>query len=116
MPDGPFRNANIGAFPADFHPCREFPFASGKPWDPNKAFLRELHRQNGLTILSETVALDDSIGQCDGLRTCDRGRIQRYVDNVRAVDIELGGEAVKFFYHTELLLGGINTPWWPKVN
>lgn len=104
-----------GAWPADFHPCREWPFASGKPWDPNVRFLRELVKVNGMVLLSETVALSDLENRCSGTRTCDQDRIQRLVNNCAQVDAEFNGEGCKVVYHTEKLLGGMPPNWWPTI-
>jgi hypothetical protein len=76
-----FRLTNIGARPASFHPDRE---KAGQPWDPSPHMLRELGRYNGTYILSETVAYNGSGTRCDGLRTCDQGRIDRYIANCAA--------------------------------
>ena len=108
-----FRLANAGAWPADFHPCRDWPIGSKEPWDPNKRFLREMVARNGMVLLSETVALMDTSGICDGLRTCDHDRIQRYVDACAQVDEEGGGAGCKFTFHSEALLAGLPPTWWP---
>lgn len=123
-----FRLSNIGAWPADFHPCRE---VRDVPWDPLREgpmsnaellsrygplavgdtyFLQRLVEVNGGTaLLSETVAWADISGVCDGLRTCDPERIQSYVDRCAAV------RGCKFTYHSELLLGGQRPTWWPTA-
>ena len=105
----------LGAWPADFHPCREYPFGSGVPWDPNKRFLRELVDRNGMILLSETVAWTDNSGRCSGLRTCDEDRIQRYIDTCAEVDDENGGAGCKFTYHSQDLLAGLPPTWWPRA-
>lgn len=109
-PDEPktyqFRLANIGATPADFHPCRE---VNRRPWDPSLRELRRLAAYNGTFVLSETVALGDVSGQCDGLRTCDMARIQAYVDACAQVP------ECRFTYHSEALLGGDPPGAWPQA-
>lgn len=75
-----FRLANVGARPADFHPCRE---VNGKPWDPSLGNMRTLRQKHGEVLLSETVAWGDD-GDCDGLRTCDPARMQQIMDNCTA--------------------------------
>lgn len=108
-----FRLFGIGVWPADFHPCRDWPRGSKVPWDPDLRFLRELVTVNGMTLLSETVALGDVTGVCSGLRTCDHDRIQRFVDDCGRVDEENSGEGCKFVFHSERLLGGDPPDWWP---
>lgn len=101
-----FRLSNIGASPADFHPTRE---KGNDPWDPDLRYLQKLARYNGLFVLSETVALGDVSGICDGLRTCDPGRIQSYVDRCAQVP------ECRFTFHSEALLGGDLPGWWPQA-
>jgi hypothetical protein len=123
-----FRLSNIGAWPADFHPCRE---VRDEPWDPLREgplsdqellqrygplavgdthFLEQLVRYNGGTaLLSETVAWMDDGSVCDGLRTCDQGRIQSYVDRCASVP------GCLFTYHSQYLLAGEIPTWWPEA-
>lgn len=102
-----FRLANIGARPADFHPCREH---GGEPWDPSFSFLEQLSRFNsGEFVLSETVAWMDSSGRCSGLRTCDKERIQSFVDRCSQVS------GCYFTFHSEALLAGEHPTWWPEA-
>jgi hypothetical protein len=95
-----FRLANIGAWPASFHPDRE---KNGQPWDPSPHMLEQLARWNGTYILSETVALMDYSGRCDGLRTCNVVRVERFIANCAAVS---NGQC-KFTLHGENNLAGI---------
>ncbi len=92
-----FRLKNIGAWPASFHPDRT---KDGHPWDPSLHQLRQLAEYNGLFVLSETVAFADFSGQCGGLRTCDIGRIEAYIDRCAQVP------ECRFTLHGENLLMG----------
>lgn len=92
-----FRLANIGANPASFHPQREH---KGQPWDPDVKFLQKLARYNGDFVLSETVAWMDYSGRCDGLRTCDKLRLDNLIGNCAAVT------ECKMTYHCENCLAG----------
>lgn len=101
-----FRLQNIGASPADFHPCRNT--SRGDPWDPSTAFLEKVIQHNGAPILlSETVAWADNTGRCDGLSTCDQARIQAYADRCKAL-------GVLFTFHSRELLAGRKPTWWPN--
>jgi hypothetical protein len=93
-----FRLANIGAWPASFHPDRE---KDRRPWDPSPHQLRELARYNGLYVLSETVAWTDFSGRCDGLRTCDPVRLDTFIGNCAAVP------ECRFTFHCEHCLNGL---------
>lgn len=95
-----FRLANIGASPASFHPDRE---KNGQPWDPSPHMLERLADFSGLYVLSETVALMDYSGRCDGLRTCDLARVEAYIARCAAVS----GGRCKFTLHSESQLAGI---------
>jgi hypothetical protein len=99
-----FRLSNIGARPADFHPCRD---KGREPWDPSIDFLQKIAYYNGDFVLSETVAFMDYSGRCDGLRTCDKERINRYINNCASVP------ECRFTYHSENLLAGESPSWWP---
>jgi len=101
-----FRLANIGASPADFHPCRT---RSREPWDPDVRFLRRVAQFNGLFVLSETVAWMDYSGECGGLRTCDANRINRMIAACATVP------ECRFTYHSEALLAGESPTWWPQA-
>jgi hypothetical protein len=101
-----FRLANVGASPASFHPDRE---KNGEPWDPSPHQLRELGRHNGTYLLSETVAWMDYSGTCDGLRTCDQGRIDRYIANCAAEP------TCRFTFHCENCLAGRVPTWIPEA-
>jgi hypothetical protein len=92
-----FRLANVGAWPASFHPDRT---RGNAPWDPSLNMLNELGRRHGTYLLSETVAWADFSGNCSGLRTCDEQRIQDYVDRCAAA---IG---CRFTYHCENCLMG----------
>lgn len=102
-----FRLANIGASPADFHSCRED--ARGRPWDPDVRFLQRVAQFNGLFIISEPVAFTDYSGECNGLRTCDRDRINRSISDCAAVP------ECRWTYHSENLLAGESPTWWPEA-
>lgn len=110
-----FDLARVGAAPADFHACREVPLGSGRPWDPNKRFLRELVAVNGMVLLSETVAWTDNSGICDGLRTCDKQRIRDFIRVCAEVDQENGGMGCKYTLHSQDLLAGLPPTWWPEA-
>ena len=102
-----FRLANIGAYPADFHPCRN---VRNTPWDPSRQYLQRLVELNsGIALLSETVAFGDVSGNCSGLRTCDKLRIEKYIADCAAVP------GCKFTYHSEALLAGWPPGWWPEA-
>lgn len=101
-----FRLANIGAWPASFHPDRE---RNGVPWDPSIEDLRLLARYNGKFLLSETVAWADFSGQCDGLRTCDKNRIELRIETCAAVP-----ECFDT-YHCEACLAGEVPTWIPEA-
>lgn len=101
-----FRLKNIGASPASFHPDRE---KAGQPWDPSPNMLRELGRHNGLYILSETVAWMDYSGNCNGLRTCDRTRIENYIATCAAEP------TCRFTFHCENCLAGEVPTWIPEA-
>ena len=102
-----FRLANIGAWPADFHPCRD---RAHRPWDPSSSFLARVRDFNGEPfVLSETVAWSDSATDCDGLRTCDLNRINTYIAACALVP------GCKFTYHSEALLAGESPTWWPEA-
>lgn len=92
-----FRLANIGAYPASFHPDRT---KNNKPWDPSPHQLKQLGRHNGLFVLSETVAYADFSGICSGLRTCDQQRIENYIRNCNAEP------QCRFTLHCENCLNG----------
>ena len=100
-----FRLANIGAFPASFHPARE---KNGQPWDPSPNQLTALGRFNGDYVLSETVAFSES-GNCSGLRTCNRDRIEQYITNCAAEP------HCRFTYHCENCLAGEIPTWIPQA-
>lgn len=88
------RYAYRGADFVSWHPCR---IVNREPWDPSQAILQEwADRNGGMVVLSETVAWDDNGDQCsNGLRTCDKGRIERYQRRCnRASDCV-------FFFHSE---------------
>jgi len=108
-----FRLANIGAYPADFHPCRTYP-NGGPPWDPNRRFLREMVAVNGMILLGETIAWGDD-GNCSGLRTCDQNRINTFIRQCNIVDNENGGDGCKYVFHTVNLLGGESPGWWAQA-
>lgn len=93
-----FRFRNIGAAPASFHPCRTD--QRGRPWDPDRRFLRRMAEVNGPFILSETVAWADSSGNCGGLRTCDPLRLEKYIGDCAAVP------ECSFTLHCENCLNG----------
>lgn len=103
-----FRLWNIGATFADFHPCRT---KGREPWDPPTNFLEQLvDRNRGMAVLSETVAFDDSDLECDsGLRTCDKGRIERAIAACAAVP------GCKFTFHSMSGLRGADYSWWPQA-
>lgn len=102
-----FRFFNIGARPADFHPCRT---RASKPWDPPADFLHDVVSKNrGLVLLSETVGYADVSGDCGGLRTCDEARIQAYVDRCGA------NPGCLFTFHSEAGLAGSGWTWWPEA-
>lgn len=101
-----FRLANIGAMPADFHPCRD---KGSEPWDPGINFLEKIRQNNGDFVLSETVAWMDYSGNCSGLRTCDKDRINTFISNCAAV------QGCHFTYHAEYLLAGESPTWWPEA-
>jgi hypothetical protein len=103
-----FRLANIGASPADFHPCR-WQEHRNEPWDPSVEFLRNVERHNGMFVLSETVAWMDYSGTCDRLRTCDQDRINAYIAACAAVS------GCKFTFHSEALLAGEPPTFWPEA-
>jgi hypothetical protein len=110
-----FRLANVGAWPADFHPERSGPYNSQGSPDPWRRQLRLVYERNGLFLLSETVALGDVSGSCSGLRTCDLGRIQKYIDECAIVDFENGERGCKFTFHSEALLGGESAGRWAQA-
>ena len=103
-----FRLANIGASPADFHPCRED--LRGRPWDPDERFLRQVAHFNGLFVISEPVAWMDYSGTCSGLRTCDPDRINRAIFACAAVP------ECRWTFHSEALLAGESPTWWPEAH
>jgi hypothetical protein len=109
-PDEPktyqFRLANIGAWPASFHPCRE---VGRGPWDPSLEFLRRVRQYNGEFVLSENVAWMDYSGRCDGLRTCDQNRILNQIATCAAV------EDCHYTLHSENLLAGLPPTWIPEA-
>lgn len=98
-----FRLTNVNAWPPDFHPCRN---NEEGPWDPNFTQLDKLYKVNGMFLLSETVAWGDD-GQCSGLRTCDKDRIQSFIDRCSQVDALHGERGCKFVFHSVNGLGGI---------
>lgn len=110
-----FKLASDNAWPADFHPCRDWPRGTKKPWDPDKSLIRELVAHNGMILFSETVAWMDTSGDCKGLRTCDKDRIQSFIDDCAAVDNENGGMGCKYTFHSEALLAGLPPTWWPRA-
>ena len=102
-----FRLANIGAHPPDFHPCRED--LRGRPWDPDERFLRRVAQFNGMFVISEPVAWMDYSGECAGLRTCDKDRIDRAIAACAAVP------ECRWTYHSENLLAGESPTYWPEA-
>jgi hypothetical protein len=123
-----FRLFNVGATPADFHPCRE---VNGQPWDPQRelglgigdmwldamdlTFLRRVIDANrGEVLFSETVAYADFSGQCDGLRTCDKVRVQSFFDRCAAVSQEAGRKCRPTF-HSEAGLIGKDYTYFPEA-
>lgn len=102
-----FRLYNVGARPADFHPCRTD--EGGRPWDPDDKFLGRIAKFNGQFVLSETVAWTDLSGSCKGLSTCDKERIQSYLNRCAARP-ECG-----FVFHSRELLAGRPPTWWPEA-
>jgi hypothetical protein len=109
-----FRFSNIGARPADFHPQRDRVLGTDSPWDPARRQIRQLYEANGMVLFSEIVALGDATGACKGLRTCDMGRIQTFVNECDLVDEENGDLGCKIVFHSELLLAGEPPGEWPN--
>jgi len=102
-----FRLENIGAWPADFHPCRE---RHNEPWDPTEGFLNRVRDFNGEPfVISEPVAWMDYSGRCDGLRTCDQTRINTAIKACAAVS------GCRWTFHSENLLAGKSPTWWPEA-
>jgi hypothetical protein len=91
---------------ASFHPCRT---SGSGPWDPPRKFMEDLVAANGgMAVLSETVAFDDSGLECeDGLRTCDKERVQSYADRCFSV------RGCKFNFHSMAGLRGADYAWFP---
>lgn len=102
-----FRFANTGARPASFHPCRTD--QRGRPWDPDRRFLRRMAEVNGTFLLSETVAWADFSGICTGLRTCDPLRLERYIGDCAAVP------ECSFTFHCENCLNGAVPTYIPRA-
>jgi hypothetical protein len=79
---------------ASFHPART---SNNQPWDPNRAYLRNVKEANPgkQIVLSETVGWDDNGDQCTNwLRTCERERIIYYERRCER-------EGIIFFFHSE---------------
>lgn len=84
-----YRAANF----ISWHPCRR---VDDEPWDPSRSTLEEWMDAHGSLVLSETVAWDDDQNQCNnGLRTCDKERIDRYQRRCNRVP------GCVFFFHSE---------------
>lgn len=104
-----FRFANIGAWPADFHYCRT---ARNGPWDPIQASRQGLSGDNfldqaidangGFVYFGETVSYNEMGDDCDGLRTCDIGRVQSHFDRCL---IEHAGHCITNFHSIAGLAG-----------
>lgn len=77
-----------------FHPART---SHDRPWDPNRADMREVKDANPgkQVVFSETVAWDDNGDNCSNwLRTCERERIINYERRCER-------EGIVFFFHSE---------------
>lgn len=101
-----FRLSNVGAHPASFHPDRE---KNGQPWDPDVKYLTKLAKYNGLFIISEPVAWQDYSGRCNGLRTCNSDRIEKYISACAAVP------ECRWTFHCENCLAGEIPTWIPEA-
>jgi len=88
-----------------FHPCRTD--ARDNPWDPPASFLEKVGTVNGHAYLSETVAYSEI--EAGGLRTQDRGRIERYIETCASVP------GCRFTYHSDFGLEAGYYPWFPQA-